>query len=95
VRITRTQEAYPFQPEAYLLPEEQAIVAALPQLPVDGTVAGLVASLRQLEPDIGRFFDKVLVMDEDPAVRQNRLALLQQIANLAHGIADLSQLEGF
>jgi glycyl-tRNA synthetase len=95
VRITRTQETYPFQPGAFQLPEEQAIVAALQHLPMDGTVAGLIASLRQLEPAISRFFDQVLVMDEDPAVRQNRLALLQQIANLAHGIADLSQLEGF
>jgi glycyl-tRNA synthetase beta subunit len=62
---------------------------------MDGMVEGLVASLRVLEPDIGRFFDAVLVMDEDTAVRQNRLALLQQIAYLAKGIADLSQLEGF
>jgi hypothetical protein len=28
-------------------------------------------------------------------VRQNRLALLQQIAALSAGTADLSQLEGF
>jgi glycyl-tRNA synthetase len=37
----------------------------------------------------------VLVMDEDQAVRENRLALLQHIANLTQGIADLSELEGF
>jgi len=35
------------------------------------------------------------VMDPDPAVRQNRLALLQQLAALAEGIVDLSKLEGF
>jgi glycyl-tRNA synthetase beta subunit len=34
-------------------------------------------------------------MDEDLAVRQNRLALLQKISTLAGGIADLSYLEGF
>jgi glycyl-tRNA synthetase len=95
VRITREHEVYPFQADAYALPEEQAIVKMLPGLPMDGMVEGLVASLRVLEPDIGRFFDAVLVMDEDTAVRQNRLALLQQIAYLAKGIADLSQLEGF
>jgi glycyl-tRNA synthetase beta subunit len=37
----------------------------------------------------------VLVMDEDAAVRENRLALLQYIADLARGRADLSQLSGF
>ena len=32
---------------------------------------------------------------EDAAVRTNRLGLLQRIAALAHGAADLSRLEGF
>ena len=95
VRITRKTDPYPFQVDAYSLAEEQAIVTTLQQVSKDRTVAGLVASLRQLEPDISRFFDNILVMDEDMDVRQNRLALLQQIANLADGIADLSQLEGF
>jgi glycyl-tRNA synthetase beta subunit len=34
-------------------------------------------------------------MAEDQATRENRLALLQHIANLTKGIADLSQLPGF
>jgi glycyl-tRNA synthetase beta subunit len=34
-------------------------------------------------------------MAEDEALRQNRLALVEQIANLSNGIADLSKLEGF
>jgi glycyl-tRNA synthetase len=34
-------------------------------------------------------------MAEEPAVRQNRLGLLQRIAALADGVADLSKLEGF
>jgi len=34
-------------------------------------------------------------MAEDPAVRQARLALVQRVAGLASGVADLSQLQGF
>jgi glycyl-tRNA synthetase len=34
-------------------------------------------------------------MAEDRTVRENRLALLQAIAGLADGVADLSKLEGF
>jgi glycyl-tRNA synthetase beta subunit len=34
-------------------------------------------------------------MDEDTAVRQNRLALLQHIIALTEGLTDLSELEGF
>ena len=46
-------------------------------------------------PAINAFFDTVLVMDEDQAVRENRLGLLQGISGLASGIVDLSLLEGF
>jgi glycyl-tRNA synthetase len=49
----------------------------------------------RLIPSINAFFDKVLVMAEDQAVRQNRLALVGEIAGLARGLADLSKLEGF
>lgn len=48
-----------------------------------------------LIPSINAFFDKVLVMAEDEKVKQNRLALVGQIARLSNGIADLSKLEGF
>ena len=49
----------------------------------------------ELIPSINTFFDKVLVMAEDGQIKQNRLALVGQIANLSTGIADLSKLEGF
>jgi len=49
----------------------------------------------RLIPSINAFFDKVLVMADDEKIKQNRLALVGQVANLSHGIADLSKLEGF
>jgi glycyl-tRNA synthetase len=49
----------------------------------------------KLIPSINVFFDKVLVMAEDNKIKENRLALVGQIANLSTGIADLSKLEGF
>ena len=55
----------------------------------------LLTSIEKLIPTITAFFDKVLVMADDPAVRENRLALVGQIASLSAGIADLSKLEGF
>jgi glycyl-tRNA synthetase len=98
VRITRAQaEQFALRPADFALPEERALAAAFAQVQAaqDGSVAALVAGLRTLQPPISQFFDHVLVMDEETAVRQNRLALLQNIAALADGIADLSQLEGF
>jgi glycyl-tRNA synthetase beta subunit len=46
-------------------------------------------------PAIDKFFEDVLVMDDDKKVRENRLGLLQRIAALAEGVADMSKLEGF
>jgi len=36
-----------------------------------------------------------MVMVEDKSIKENRLGLLQRIASLSNGIADLSKLEGF
>ena len=98
VRITRKlEETYPLQPAHFALDEEKQLYDAYETASAtqDGTIATFVASLRQMEPAITQFFDAVLVMDEDFAKRHNRLALLQGIARLTVGLADLSQLEGF
>ena len=82
------------------LPEERAVLdeltrAEAERLAADGSVETFVAALRRLEPAITRLFDAVLIMDDDPTVRENRLALLQRVAGLAGGVAELSGLEGF
>jgi glycyl-tRNA synthetase beta chain len=51
----------------------------------------LLAALRKAVDD---FFDGVLVMAEDPALRANRLALLARIQSLFLRAADLSRLPG-
>jgi glycyl-tRNA synthetase beta chain len=50
--------------------------------------------LAGLRAPVGRFFDDVLVMAEDPRVRGNRLALLKQTLSLFYRIADISKLGG-
>jgi glycyl-tRNA synthetase len=98
VRITRQlQETLVVRPEAFILSAETILWASYQEAAAsqDGTVAQLVATLRHLVPAITTFFIDVLVMDEDTAVRHNRLALLQHIASLPKGIVDLSYLEGF
>jgi glycyl-tRNA synthetase beta chain len=47
-----------------------------------------------LKPAVDEFFEKVLVMAEDAAVRQNRLSLLAHLVGLFRSVADLSQLQG-
>jgi glycyl-tRNA synthetase beta chain len=56
--------------------------------------AGALGWLTQLRPAVDAFFDQVLVMDENPRLRANRLSLLAQLQGLFAGIADLSRLPG-
>ena len=48
--------------------------------------------LAELKPAIDGFFDEVLVMAEDEAVRDNRLALLAKLQALFLNLADISHL---
>ena len=97
-RITRQlQETLVVRPDAFTLPAEKTLWVSYQEAVAsqDGTVVQLVQTMRSLVPAITTFFIDVLVMDEDIAVRNNRLALLQHIARLPNGIMDLSCLEGF
>ncbi len=45
-----------------------------------------------LRPTVDRYFDAVLVMDADPAVRANRLAQLAEVRDLLGAIGDLGRM---
>lgn len=51
-----------------------------------------LTALAELREPVDRFFDGVMVMVEDAAVRENRLALLRLVADLFKGLADPSKL---
>jgi glycyl-tRNA synthetase beta chain len=58
-----------------------------------GNYAEALKRLAGLRPAVDEFFDKVMVMVDDPAVRQNRLALLNRLSNLFLNVADISRLQ--
>ncbi|MBN1643016.1 MAG: glycine--tRNA ligase subunit beta [Anaerolineae bacterium] len=101
VRIVRDQESrYPVEPAHLTEPASTALWQALQEaqeaLPADEPgVDDVLSAIRGLVPAINRFFNDVLVMDPDLAVRENRLGLVQSVAALTDGIVDLSRLEGF
>lgn len=49
-------------------------------------------ALAGLRAAVDAFFDKVMVMAEEPLTRQNRLSLLSQLAGLMNQVADISKL---
>lgn len=51
-----------------------------------------LAALADLQQPVDAFFDSVMVMCEDSALQQNRLALLQQLRGLFLEVADISYL---
>jgi glycyl-tRNA synthetase beta chain len=78
---------------------EKAFFAALQTLhqQMQGTqdYPALVAALAEVAPTVERFFDgddSVLVMDPDPAIKQNRLNLLGVLRNQARRLADFGAI---
>ena len=58
-----------------------------------GDYSGALRTLAGLRPVVDCFFDQVMVMADDPALRANRLALLGQLSELFLTIADISLLQ--
>jgi glycyl-tRNA synthetase beta chain len=72
----------------------QAAIKQVPGQIAAGDYNAAFTVLAQLRPAVDTFFDQVMVMDPDPALRANRLGLLATLRDLFTGIADLSRLPG-
>ena len=57
-----------------------------------GDFTAALKALATAKPAVDRFFDDVMVMADDPAIRANRLALLRGIASTMNRVADISKL---
>jgi glycyl-tRNA synthetase beta chain len=57
-----------------------------------GEYTEALCALASAKASVDRFFDDVLVMAEDPALRANRLALLRGLAEAMNQVADISKL---
>jgi len=100
VRITRDlEERYAVDPDRLVEKEEQRLGQAVARAAAadlsSGELGVFFEVFTPLVPLITDFFDNVLVMDEDQAIRENRLGLLQDISGLAEGFLDMTRLEGF
>ncbi len=100
VRIVRSAgvQLYDLDPARFEDEAERGLYAVLQSAAAEapfGSIDAFLNTILPLIPVINTFFDRVLVMADDPIVRQNRLGLLQRIAALSTGLADLGKLEGF
>ena len=76
----------------HLFEEIDSLEKQLKPLLVAAEYAASLDLLAGLRKPVDDFFDSVMVMDEDSALRANRLALLFRLKALFDRIADLSVL---
>jgi glycyl-tRNA synthetase beta chain len=72
-----------------------AVVRVLPEIDSafnNGDFAGTLKTLAQLKDEVDAFFNDVMVMAEDVALRNNRLALLSSLHGMMNRVADISKL---
>ncbi len=84
----------------FVLDEEKKLYTELKNANIDADKAiasydwdTLAKTMAEMSPVITEFFDKVLVMDKDEAVKENRLALLKACDNFFGKIGDFSLLK--
>jgi glycyl-tRNA synthetase beta chain len=73
---------------------EKELAEALAKVAIDGNgdIKSALESGAELAPVMERFFDEVLVMAEDEAVRANRLRLLLDVRDTLGALGDFSQI---
>src|SRR5207244_1745951 len=88
-------------PQLYRQAEEWALAAGIDSARQEASAAvaredfaGAMAAIAKLRPAVDAFFDKVTVNVDEPAVRANRLKLLNQIREATLAVADFSKIEG-
>jgi len=79
--------------EQALATDLEATGAAVRPLLEQNDYTRALTKLAGLRDKVDGFFDNVMVMSEDSALRMNRLALLQQLSELFLSIADISHLQ--
>jgi glycyl-tRNA synthetase beta chain len=83
------------KPALFQKKSEKALFAAVSGLKSEGDMDQLVVALSAIAPALTNFFDgddSVMVMDSDPAIKQNRLNLLGVLRNHARGLADFAAI---
>jgi glycyl-tRNA synthetase beta chain len=97
--IASGQDQTKTNPGLFQEPCEQALYDALQKVKQDisedlkkGTFDRALLTVATLKQPVDGFFDGVMVLTEDQSLRQNRLALLGEIANLFSIFADFSKI---
>ena len=95
----KIEEETAINPQLFVAPVEGALhdaaVASSKEVlaaTVKYDYAAVLAEATKLVAPINKFFEDVMVMDEDVRVKNNRLALLSAVKDITHAVGDLSAI---
>lgn len=86
-------ELFSFEEEESLFKAVSDIKNSVSPLFVAGEYTEALSKLATLRDPVDAYFDSVMVMDDDPAIRGNRLAQLAAVKQLFDRVADFSQAD--
>jgi glycyl-tRNA synthetase beta chain len=97
--ITRGAACETVKPELFSTPEEKQLhVSSLETREstlaciANGDYNGALREMARIQQTVDNFFEAVMVMSEDEAIRINRLSLLKDVSSLFHKVADFSKI---
>lgn len=91
-RILKESVETSVNPELFKLDAEKNLFENISKISEE-TYENLVAGLKNANPAIEKFFEEVLVMDNDEKIKENRLAMLGMLKKKYDLIADFSSLQ--
>jgi len=97
IRKSETVTSNTIDEDILVIDEELLLFDAIRDISVELTslyqhadYGAALALLAGLSTNVEAFFDKVMVMDDDPAIRQNRLNLLAELKAMFDRVANLA-----
>jgi glycyl-tRNA synthetase beta chain len=101
--LRKADDAIPAQVDPTLFAEDaerdlatavDAAIADTDAALAERNYVAVLGRLARLRPQVDAFFEQVMVNADDPAIRGNRLALLQRLAERLGSVAAIEHLSG-
>ena len=92
LRILKEDSKKSVDKELFKLPAENMLLEQITSVNFDGDYAKYLESLININQSVTKFFEDVLVMDNDEKIKENRLALLTLLKKKYENLTDFSKL---